>query len=201
MPQTATVSRLSGGTEDRPSWSLAVFAHNESGRILEALEHIAAATGGEEVEVWVLANGCTDSTCAEVRACAKILPSLWLAEIGVGDKANAWNVYIHELITPERAREIEAHFFTDGDVMLGQAALLLLAAALNEVPSAKAAGGMPAAGRDKVGWRGRMVENGMLAGNLLRPVRHVRGRLAPAEDPDAGWPHWRGSLPVLARRE
>jgi hypothetical protein len=160
------VSCISRRTERRPAWSLAVFAHNESGRIQAALQSIVCAAGDRDVEVWVLANGCTDSTSDEVRACASFLPNLWLAELALADKANAWNVYVHDLITAQRAREIETYFFTDGDVTIEPAALVLLADALSEVPSAKAAGGMPATGRDRDPWRQRMVENGSLAGNL-----------------------------------
>ena len=150
----------------RPPWSLAVFAHNESGRIAAALQSILPAAAGKDVEVWVLANGCTDATGDEVRSCATVLPHLWLAEIDVADKANAWNVFVHELITPERAREIETYFFMDGDVTLEPAALALLASSLDEMPTAQAAGGMPATGRDRESWRARMVRNGTLAGNL-----------------------------------
>jgi glycosyltransferase involved in cell wall biosynthesis len=160
------VSRISGRTGGRPSWSLAVFAHNESGRIRAALESIGRAAGAHDLDVLVLANGCTDSTSDEVRACAQLLPNLGLAEIDVADKANAWNVYVHELITPERAGQIETYFFMDGDVRLEPDALVQLAFALSAVPSAKAAGGMPATGRDRASWRSRMVKNGILAGNL-----------------------------------
>ena len=114
----------------------------------------------------MLANGCTDSTSDEVRACANLIPHLWLVEIAMADKANAWNVYVHDVITPERAGEIETYFFMDGDVTLEPHALSLLASALSEVPTAMAAGGMPATGRDRAGWRRRMVESGTLAGNL-----------------------------------
>ena len=160
------VTRIASRTERRPSWSLAVFAHNESGRIGAALQSIVQAAAGTDVEVWVLANGCSDATSDEVRACAAVLPDLWLAEIDVADKANAWNVFVHELITPERAREIETYFFMDGDVTLERAALALLASSLDDVPAAQAAGGMPATGRDRDSWRARMVRNGTLAGNL-----------------------------------
>ena len=160
------VSRLSARIDARPSWSLALFAHNEGGRIRPALESIVVATGDHDVEVWVLANGCADSTTEQVRACATVLPNLWLAEIDVADKANAWNVYVHDLITPDRAGAIETYFFMDGDVTLERDALGLLAAALKLAPSAKAAGGMPATGRDRASWRARMVRNGTLAGNL-----------------------------------
>jgi len=160
------VTRLASRAGGRPSWSLAVFAHNESGRIGAALQSIVQAAAGADVEVWVLANGCTDATSDEVRGCAAGLPDLWLAEIDVADKANAWNVYVHELITPERAGGIETYFFMDGDVRLESDALGRLASALNTVPSAKAAGGMPATGRDRDSWRARMVKHGTLAGNL-----------------------------------
>jgi len=166
MGGEAKVSCISSRTGDRPSWSLAVFAHNESGRIRAALESIGRAAGDRGVEVVVLANGCTDSTSDEVRACANVLPDLWLAEIELGDKANAWNVYVQDVITSERAQEIEAYFFMDGDVRLERDALVLLASALSEHPSALAAGGMPATGRDRDRWRTRMVEHGALAGNL-----------------------------------
>jgi len=160
------VTRIASRPGRRPSWSLAVFAHNESGRIGAALDSIVQAATGRDVEVWVLANGCTDTTSDEVRASATVLPNLWLAEIDVADKANAWNVYVHELIAPERAGEIEIYFFMDGDVTLERDALALLVASLDEVPTANAVGGMPATGRDRDSWRARMVRNGTLAGNL-----------------------------------
>ncbi len=178
------VTRIASRAGRRPAWSLAVFAHNESGRIRSALESIVQAAAGRDVEVWVLANGCTDSTTEEVRACATLLPNLWMAEIDIADKANAWNVYVHELITPERAAGIETYFFMDGDVTLEPAALALLASSLNDVPTAKAAGGMPATGRDRASWRARMVSNGTLAGNLyalrasfVRTVREKKVRV------------------------
>jgi len=179
------VTRLASRAGRRPAWSLAVFAHNESGRIGAALHSIVQAAAGIDVEVWVLANGCTDATSDEVRACATVLPDLWLAEIDVADKANAWNVYVHELITPGRAATIETYFFMDGDVTLERDALGLLAAALSSVPTAQAAGGMPATGRDRASWRARMVRNGTLAGNLyaLRPSFVDRVRLARVRVP------------------
>jgi hypothetical protein len=54
----------------------------------------------------------------------------------------------------------------DGDVTLEPDALRLLASALDKVPNANAAGGMPATGRDRDAWRQRMTTNGTLAGNL-----------------------------------
>jgi hypothetical protein len=178
------VTRIASRAGRRPAWSLAVFAHNESGRIGAALQSIVQAAAGMDVEVWVLANGCTDATSDEVRACATVLSDLWLAEIDVADKANAWNLYLHELISPDRVGEIETYFFMDGDVTLERDALALLSSSLDDVPTAKAAGGMPKSGRDRDSWRARMVRNGTLAGNLyalrasfVRTVREKKVRV------------------------
>lgn len=169
------VSQLSTAS-GRPRWSIAVFAHNEAGNIRAALRSVVAAAADYPVAVYVLANGCTDATVDEVRACAGFLPNLWLVEIALGDKANAWNSFVHRLLRDEQVDGLEACFFMDGDVTLGAGALPLLASSLHAAPEADAAGGMPASGRDRDPWRRRMVMNGMLAGNLyaLRG-RFVRG--------------------------
>lgn len=159
------LSRLSPGPE-KPSWSIAVFAHNEARHIESALESIAGATGGRDIAVYVLANGCTDLTVDKVRACAAVIPNLWLVEIDLPDKANAWNLYVHDIIESDRAQSIETHIFMDGDVTLGPDAVRLLASALSEHPTANAAGGMPATGRDRDAWRRRMLTYGTIAGNL-----------------------------------
>lgn len=159
------VSRLSDGG-DRPRWAIAVFAHNEAGTIRAALESIPAAAADHEVAVYVLANGCTDATTDEVRACATRLPNLWLVEIPIADKANAWNVFIHDLFPEEEATGLDTWFFMDGDVALTPGSMPLLVTSLDEAPDAEAAGGMPGSGRDMDAWRQRMAMHGMLAGNF-----------------------------------
>lgn len=173
------VSRLSS-LPLSPCRAIAVFAYNEAGRICTALESIAAAGDQSNIEVLVLANGCRDTTIEEVRACVSFIPNLTLVEIDLADKANAWNLFVHDLFTPERALDIETYFFMDGDVRLEPDALDLLASSFDDAPTAKAAGGMPTTGRDRDAWRERMVLNEMLSGNLyaLRGsfVRQLRER-------------------------
>jgi glycosyltransferase involved in cell wall biosynthesis len=159
-------SRLSSGTGPPPVWAIAIFAHNEAARLQAALDSLPAAASGHDLDVFVLANGCTDRTADIVRRSANRIPHLSLVEIDLGDKANAWNTFVHDILTPARAAEISLFFFMDGDVTAGPNALPLLAAALEEIPSAKAAGAMPATGRDREAWRERMVENATLAGCL-----------------------------------
>lgn len=62
----------------------------------------------------MLANGCTDSTAEQVRASAALLPNLWLVEINIADKANAWNLFVHDIFPMERLKEFETCFLWMG---------------------------------------------------------------------------------------
>ena len=177
------ISQLSTG-ENKPRWVIAVFAHNEAKTIQAALKSIVAATADHDVSVYVLANGCTDATIDKVRSCAASLPNLWLVEIPVADKANAWNIFIHDLFTEEEASDFKTWFFMDGDVTLTSNSMPILASTLDDAQDAEAAGGMPGSGRDMDAWRQRMVVNGMLAGNyyalrgsFVQQVRKVQIRM------------------------
>jgi hypothetical protein len=179
-----TVERLSGDPTTTPRWSIAVFAHNEAARIRAALASLPAGAGGHPLSVVVLANGCSDSTVDVVRSCAPHVPDLRLVEIDLGDKANAWNTYVHDVWTAEEMSAIEIHFFMDGDVRLEPDALPLLASAFLAAPSIDAVGGMPTTGRDRDAWRERMARNVSLAGNLyslrrsfLNELRRSRVRM------------------------
>jgi glycosyltransferase involved in cell wall biosynthesis len=171
------VSRLSAG-ESKPGWAIGVFAHNEARGIKAALQSVVEAAAGHPVSIYVLANGCTDDTVDKVRSCAATLADLWLVEIPVADKANAWNVFIHDLFTDAQAESIETWFFMDADVTLTPDSMTILESTLQDAQDADGAGGMPGSGRDMDAWRSRMVGNGMLAGNfyLLRDsfVRRIR---------------------------
>lgn len=149
------------------TWSVAVFAHNEAATIAATLGSIlTAGEGSVAIEVVVLANGCADRTALIVRELAVSAPNLHVVEIALGDKANAWNHYVHEVSASLPFSAAQMHVFVDGDVHLAPGALPALAAALAQEPSANAAGGLPVSGRDRVAWRARMIANGMLAGGL-----------------------------------
>ncbi|MGE5027573.1 MAG: glycosyltransferase, partial [Betaproteobacteria bacterium] len=76
------------------SWPVAIFAHNEAEHILACLESLAPAAPGMRLECFVLANACTDETGPLVMKYAAEHPGIHLVSIKVGDKSNAWNVYV-----------------------------------------------------------------------------------------------------------
>ena len=90
---------------------MAVFAHNEGRFILECLESLQNnRSDSVEIQLIVLANGCSDNTEQVVHDFGHRVPNVELVPIALGDKSNAWNVYIME-----RTIEAEVHFFIDGD--------------------------------------------------------------------------------------
>lgn len=139
--------------------AIAVFAHNEARRISACLQSVknAIRTGDRCV---VLNNGSTDSTqsmvdefCAANSFCTSVA-------IGIGDKANAWNVFVHEL-------EISAdvYCFLDGDCEIAPNSLDALEKCIATGAVANAAAALPA---EKISPKNRqsMMLGGGLAGGL-----------------------------------
>lgn len=140
---------------------MAVFAHNEERDIVACLTSLISGHDGAPPPIHVLVNGCTDSTTEVVRSFAHAHPTLEIHEIELGDKANAWNVYIHTI-----ADAALDHVFIDGDVRAGAQALPALKRALEANPRCHAVTGVPGSGRSAARWIEEMRTDGGLAGNL-----------------------------------
>mgnify|MGYP002779122684 CR=1 FL=1 len=139
--------------------SVCVFAHNEERHIARCLRSLPRTIDAEPVRVHVLANGCSDRTVDAARATPT--GDLVVLDLPVGDKANAWNTYVHEL-----APDAEHHVFIDGDCWAAPSALQWLVKALAAVPAANAAAAVPGAGRSQRRARAAMRADRALAGNL-----------------------------------
>lgn len=149
-----------------PTWSIAVFAHNEASGIAASLRSIDVAAQGADIKVFVLANGCRDRTAAIVRELAFVSVQVQVIEIPLADKANAWNLYLHRIAAMQHPDFALLHAFVDGDVLVEPDSLRALAAAFDQAPTANAVGALPSSGRDRDAWCRRMVANGTLAGGL-----------------------------------
>jgi len=113
------------------------------------------------MEIFVLANGCTDSTCDVVRDYAHDKDNIRLVEIKMGDKSNAWNEFVYNHFLPG-----EICFFIDGDVWAAPGALSALHQGLSSNPNANAAAALPQVGRDRIAFRRMLMETGGIAGAL-----------------------------------
>lgn len=148
------------------TWSIAVFTRNEGRALRNFLASLDAAAGPNPFRVTLLANGCNNEEEQAIRSLSNEFLHVRVATLAVGDKANAWNHYVHDLAPHDDDLGQCTHFFADGDVTLEPNALITLANALANAPGAVAAGAMPASGRDRDAWRVRMAANGILAGGL-----------------------------------
>lgn len=142
-----------------------VLAHNEERHIAACLDSIFGAETALRFEVFVMANGCTDRTEEIVREYAARNPSVHLVSISLGDKCNAWNVFVHETI-PTRCQDRELYFFVDGDASFLPGSFSAMARALEQDPIANAVGAPPASGRSAGHDRRELVEERGLVANL-----------------------------------
>lgn len=141
--------------------SVCVFAHNESRRIVRSLDSVCGTLPGAELVVHVVANGCSDNTAQVVSDYAKSHPEVQLHDVAFGDKANAWNVYIHQYCS-----DADVHVFLDGDCYAAPGALVQLIGALQANPHANGAAALPITGRACAETRRVMQKGRDLAGNL-----------------------------------
>ncbi|WP_458095335.1 glycosyltransferase [Roseomonas sp. WA12] len=146
----------------RPSVSFAVFAYNEEAGIIGCLDGIAALAGEADLRVHVLINGCTDGTEGLVRAYRAPGVDIHPVVIARGDKANAWNTYVHEIAPLDAA----AHVFTDGDMIVSPGSVVGFMEAFEREPRANGCAGLPLSGRSRQAFRDKLVRNHEMAGNL-----------------------------------
>jgi len=169
--------------EHQAQWPVMVLAHNEEERIVACLDSLFAGESDRDVDVYVMANGCTDRTEALVAKYAEKRPSVRLVSIELGDKCNAWNVFIHETV-PARCPDRDVYFFMDGDARIAPGALTVLARALHDDPYAHAASAVPGSGRsmqkdsaDILQQRGLVANLYALRGTFLDRLRALQVRL------------------------
>lgn len=152
---------------------IAVFAHNEARKIIACLESVKKnITQGDRCIV--LNNGSTDETHTLVEAFAKDNDFCSLVEIAIGDKANAWNVFIHQVNL-----QADVFCFLDGDCEMLPGSLDALERCMRDHPTANAIAAIPADNTGEV-FRGAMLEEGGLAGNLYALPNHFVTRIRAA---------------------
>ena len=159
-PVTATVRNESAGR-----WPVMVLAHNEERHIGKCLESIFAADPGAPLDAYVMANGCTDATETIVAALSRENPHIHLVSITLGDKCNAWNVFVHETVAQQCPGE-SIYFFVDGDARVLPGSFSAMAKVLQEDRIANAVGAPPASGRSMARDRGELVRERGLVANL-----------------------------------
>jgi glycosyltransferase involved in cell wall biosynthesis len=153
---------LAAGGKSLP---IMVLAHNEERHITACLDSIFTADPHLTFAVYVMANGCTDCTEDIVRTYRLNRPEVELVSIALGDKCNAWNVFIHEVI-PTHCQGRDIYFFMDGDARAVRGSFSAMLHALRSHPYANAASAVPASGRNIARDRAEILREQGLVANL-----------------------------------
>jgi glycosyltransferase involved in cell wall biosynthesis len=174
------------------AWPVMVLAYNEERRIAACLDSIFASDPGHKLEVFVMANGCTDRTEAIVREYGRTRPEVHLISIKLGDKCNAWNVFIHETV-PAHCASRDIYFFMDGDARVVRGSFTAMARALRDNSHAHASSAVPASGRNAArDRRGILQERGLVAnlyalrGSFVKRLRALSVRIPLKLEGDDG---------------
>jgi len=147
------------------AWPVMVLAHNEEKHIVDCLDSLCKDSGNPALEIYVMANGCTDRTEALTQEYGRRYPGVHLVSIQLGDKCNAWNVFVHEVV-PEHCPGREVYFFMDGDATSVPGSLCEMWRSLQAEPQAYAASAPPASGRNVAHDRRELLEERGLVANL-----------------------------------
>jgi glycosyltransferase involved in cell wall biosynthesis len=149
----------------RRSWPVMVLAHNEERHIGRCLDSIFAADPAAPLQVYVMANGCSDRTEDIVRQHAARDSRIHLVSIQLGDKCNAWNVFVHETVPAECAGN-EIYFFMDGDARVTRGSFSAMERVLRQDQNVNAISAPPASGRSMEHDRDELFRDRGLVANL-----------------------------------
>lgn len=148
-----------------PAWAVAIIAARETPETLQRTIRAAqAASAGTDTVIDVLVNGnpvLAQDMAAWISASSAMEASVRVWSIARGDKAHAWNEYVHRIWPQGRTA-----FFLDGYAQPRPDALSLLAASLAQEAETLGATGVPSIGRSAAGSRARMLVRGGFQGNM-----------------------------------
>jgi len=158
---TQQTSTLTSG-----KWAIVIFASRESLDTLGRTVRAAQISAKDRASIDVLVNGNVPLALALAKQlCVQPLVSgtaavrVW--SITLGDKANAWNQYIHHIWSGEQIA-----FFVDGYVRLNPDAVWLLGDAVAARPDVGGGTGVPRMGRTAEDLRAQMSLEGGFHGNF-----------------------------------
>lgn len=111
--------------------AIALLTHNEEAHVPNLFRDLRRQTvfdaqgPADRIDLFVVANGCTDATLARTRDWVARLDfpgfvRFHPVELAIASKTNAWNVFMHELL-PEG---VDVVCMLDGDIRLPQADLI-----------------------------------------------------------------------------
>ena len=143
-------------------YAIAMFAYNEEKNISRSVKSVFENTDERLSCFYVIANGCSDRTVEILKEIENGQggEKLEIVDLEIGDKCNAWNVYMHDI-----ANEVAVHFFVDADVSFTKNAFPIMFETLLSKQGAHAIAGLPCSGRNIEYYRSLVKDRACLFGN------------------------------------
>lgn len=160
------------------TWAVAVFASRENpSQLLSTINAIKAADENERTLIDIMVNG-NPQLASDISKLLRVSKSstsslvirVW--SISLGDKAHAWNQYVHQVWPGARCS-----FFVDGYVRVEPSALRLLDDGLTSCPGSLGGTGAPTTGRTAANSRRHLLAEGGLQGNLFALKKDTMNQL------------------------
>lgn len=150
------------------TYSVVTFAHNEEKSIAATIKSIIANSDNRLNAITIITNGCTDKTYdIALQTLTLQSPCAFnVINLELGDKCNAWNHYVYQLL-PNSA----VHFFVDSDVTFTDNAFPQLFDTLANSDKT-AVTGLPQSGRNIETYTELATRYACLFGNLYG-VKHA----------------------------
>ena len=154
---------------DNPSktnWAIVIFACRESVETLTRTVSAALIDASNTAVVDILVNGNSELAEKFAARLEQLVQQPRVASVRVwsipyGDKANAWNQYIHQIWDGQ-----EIAFFVDGYIRLNPDAVTLLGEEVATRTDVLGGTGLPCMGRSGLVLRAHMLKHGGLHGNF-----------------------------------
>ena len=143
--------------------AVCVLAYNEANHIRDCLRCLIRdiIDTGLEASIHVIVNGSSDNTAKIARDCLLEQPMSFVHEIDLGDKANAWNTFVHDLNV-----KADVFVFHDGDCQIIAGSLAAFLDAVEKNPAVMAIAAMPFNGKNVEKNRAAIRQENGLWGNL-----------------------------------
>ena len=131
-------------------YAVCILAHNEEKHIARTLTAVIGACAESGAQLYLYANGCTDTTVDIAQRFVKRTARLHLREIARASKPNAWNAAFSEVTA-------DYLVFSDGDILPEPGAISRLVSVLRANPQVVIASSKPWPLKQGLGFQQQLV--------------------------------------------
>ena len=141
---------------------ICMFVYNLEDELEDSINSACKASQGLDYHLYVMCNGCKDSSLDVAKRLAKNNPRIVPVHIEFGDKADTWNTFVYEVYDDD-----SIPVFIDGDLTFAEKSIYNIVDYYLKHDYLNAVSGFPwVGGRSAKAWRKSLIENHEFTGNI-----------------------------------